>query len=358
MKEVKMKITAAFVAFTMIAVAFAVVYVEEGSAEDNVDFSALDVQSNAAPTAYGEFNIYIGLGNSNWWTFHQEGYNAAISIDKIGLVGLNLDMDYTIDMGGWYDINPTYGQISMPATINGTQYTNLSVYYYNEQSATWVNASTQTLSLGFYKPFADYELKTANIALYFTSGMSIKPTMPSSSTLQPLVPMSDIINNPDFMVAFNFSANLDLLDMNYPGAPGHNAQIQYLANGYGPVYGYGSDTYLALKYIATAIGLQLSGQSNVIDTNQSNNVNRSYGSVQDLLGLVYGAPPNYDTYYYWALYYDDDFTEYAGWILGFLSPLDEASELGNDPISLYPPYSYPTPSGTFVLNEIWMRYTA
>jgi len=365
MVELKMKVTAALVAFTMIAVAFAVVYVDEGSAEDSVvDFSALDVQSNAASTAYGEFNIYIALGSSGWWKFHQEGYNAAIAIDKIGLAGLNLDMNYTINMGGYYDINPAYGQVSMPATINGTAYTYLQIFYYDEGASSWKNASTQTTSLGFYKPFADYELKTANIALYFST--SLNKIMTPAGPYQSLVPLyyngtTGIIGNPDFLVNFTFTANVDLLNMNYPGRNGdRDFQIEILYLFPREESGYGSDAYLALKQLAISMAIPISAQGNVIDVNMTNNVNTGYGSVQDLLGLMYGdmySTPPYDHYYYWSLYYDSDFSEYAGWLLGFMSPLAEASELGYDPITLDPPYSYPTPSGTFVVNNFWMEYS-
>jgi|GEM_PF-2502206 len=372
MKKEK-KMAAALVAFTMIAVAFSVVYID-GASADRDEFTMPDVQSST-PTTYGEFNIYVGGISGATWSISstKEGYNGAIAVNKLiqsnaTLSALSIDMNYTEDMGGWYNINPEYGQISLPATIGGTQYQYLSVYYYNVDANNgqggW--ALGPTGSLGFYKPFADYDLKTANIALWFTNTINGKfPGFPS--TIHDLVPLTEIIDNSDFRVDFTLTADSVLVGpprMNYPGAgPTVDSIINYFASVPMETYGYGSDAYLALKNAQGPSFIALfSGQGNVIDNNQDNNINKSYGSVQNMLGLEYGDPIGttgvvYDNFYYWTLYYDSGYTEYAGWLLGFMSPLSEASALGSDPVALDPPWSYPTTSGTFVMDEFWMKYS-
>ena len=353
--EKKNKIMASLVVVAMLAMSFAVVWTA-------VDTDAADPSLQQMPTAkaanYGKFNVYVmyGVGTPTWTMQQANGYNAAIAVNSLNL-GFSLDMNYTTYVtspyGNYWDINPYYGQISLPYVYNSTTYNYADIRYYDESASAWVPAPTD--ALGFYKPFDDYDLKTANIAIRFHVSDIEKMYTPSpDGTLgkyQKLVPKSTIVGNSDFAVTFNLSANAALLNMNYPGSPDHNDQICELASSGGVLVGYGSDCYLALKQVTTLYWIPMSGQSNVIDPSQTNKINTSYGSVQDLLGLNYGyeSIPSGIRYYYWSLYLDANLTMYADWLLGFMSPLTEASALGLDPAA--------SGIANFVKNEFWLYYS-
>ncbi len=357
----KKSLVAIFVALAMVVVAIpAFADANDTDAANKMEFPA----AQSAP--YGEFRISVMYtGSGGWIGYDATGYNAAIAIDSLNLPYINLDMNYTVynSQYYYYDINSNYGKPQLPVVVNGTSHDYLTVFYYDEDESRWRTGQTQ--SLGFYKPFADYDLNTANIALVFsTTNMMSKPIPPVVT--KSVVPMSDIIDNPDFEVAFTLTADITLAadsetgypGMAYPGSHGKDRIIRSLDASPIVMYGYGSDAYLALVDACDFYNISISGKGNVIDTTMPNSINTGYGSVQDLHDLLYGGPETgYDHYYYWTLYYDANYTEYAGWLLGFMSPLAEASALGTDPIVTSPPWSYQTPSGTFVMSEFWFKYS-
>ena len=369
----KNKIMASLIAVAMLAMSFAVVWT---AADTDASDPSLQQMPTISSTNYGEFNITIAYNNTVAGTFCKEGYNAAIAVNSIGLFGLSLDMNYatwqTNPAGSFWGINPYYGAINFPATINGTVYTGASIWYYDEAAGAWERGPTS--ALGFYKPFEDYALNTANIYLNFYNGLS-KELKPSGLPLNNVVPKSTIVGNPNFEVTFHLSANCDLLDpnlnLNYPGkGTAVDAVIAQLAMSPVIATGYGSDCYLALTNatIYGIVSVNAVGQGNVIDYGQVNNVNTSYGSVQDLYYLEYGTdPPNWNgqqpfpTFFYWSVYLgewtaqeiDNWFALYSDWLLGFMSPLAEAGALDFDDSVLG---SWPV-SKDFVQDEFTLYYT-
>ena len=321
----KGKITAAFVAFAMLAVAFTFVYADDTSADD-MEFSMFDAQPSAA-TNYGEFNIYVKFGSGSWSSnYGVDGYNAAIAIDSLNL-GIPMDMNYTTYQG-FYNINPEYGKISLPFTHNGVTYTYMNIGYYNVDQSGWRHAPTQ--SLGFLKPFADYELRTANIAISFSTSPpiseSVVPPYPANAAIQGLVSLATIQGNPDFAVDFGFVINLTAPQRaHYISIFGNEPSIeQYTA------IGYGSDGYLALKNV---LGSAVVGQGNVLRATANGNViNQSYGSVQDIDDAQYWENEYFTQFFYWSLYTVDGLSApvYASFVLGFYSPLSEASALNEN----------------------------
>ena len=326
-----MKILAAFVAFAMIAVAFTAVGLADSTSAEERGFPPTP---QSAP--YGEFNISVKFGEYGSWTTHQnvDGYNAAIAINSLSL-GIPMDMNYTVfvDTGNpaydYWTINSNYGKITIPATIGGNTYNYLLIGYYDAAVSQWKYAPTE--SLGFYKPFADYGLKTANIVLYFLETIpvwgSIIPPTPVGVPIKSLVPLyyngtTGIIGNPDFKVDFGFVVDLTAPQKtHYKSLFGFEPTVNQIQ-----VSGYGSDGYLALK---NALGAAVVGKGNVLNGNA---VNLSYGSVQDIDDCLYWESSSFTQFFYWSLYTVDGLNPsvYADFLLGFYSPLTEASLLNSN----------------------------
>ncbi|MDR3075375.1 MAG: hypothetical protein LBU30_04990 [Candidatus Methanoplasma sp.] len=304
------KVMSALVALAMVAVAIPVALAENATAE-----------TNAGP--YGQFNVYMYDGSA-WDEYQGTGYNAAIAASAV-ISALDVDMDYTVQTNWGYNINSGYGTVK---DANGDVAT---VWMYSDSQAMWIQGPTN--SLGFYKPFDDYDeaVRTANVALVFAGDDTA--ALPTAG-LQSIV---EVTETDDFAVTFTMTAD-----------PGFTMNTPDLETG---VTGYGSDAYLALANACATWGVDISAQGNVIDTTQANNINLSYGSVQDLDGLDYSetVSGSSTTYCYWSLYLDSGMTIYANWLLGFMSPLDEASDLGADPTGQ---------TNNFVQNEFWMNYTS
>ena len=302
-------------------------------------FAFADDSSDAAvPAGYGEFNVYVYTSASSKTLHEVSGYNAAIAVNQVVPLA---DMNYATNASGWYDINTNYGALpdsfSYKAKfllIFNRTYTieNPVAYYFSDKTQTWEVAD---YTLGFYKPFSDYssaasdDLRTANIAI--VPGNVTNPSLPTSG-LQDIAQV-DYAAGSAYEVTFNLTANMDLLTNNIPytgKSPVTDALITYIAANPIVVKGYGSDTYLALMDAYNRMpSLAVTSKGYVTD---SGAIYTGYGSIQNMYGLLYGdngQPYPATQYYYWSLFLGNstNWQDMSSWLLGWMSPLDEASEL-------------------------------
>ena len=275
------------------------------------------------------------------------GYNAAIAVDQVLPLA---DMEYMnyITYRGYYQVNQNYGalQSSYDYTINYGPTTIHYViedpvaYYYSDKTQTWEVAD---YTLGFYKPFSDYsqegndDLRTANIAIVSESYSS--PTLPTNG----LMPITPIYMNPDYAVTFYLTADASMIYENYPGKSETNDMIiEYLSQNPITIAGYGSDAYLALKDISNKLGFpDMNTGGNV--TMYGNTIFTYYGIIWDMLGLEFGYLDWHYEQYGWGLYYGDGTYDYSYCMLGWMSPLNEASTLNDH-------------GRDFVQNEFTLQY--
>jgi len=367
MKMLNKKIITLGIAFAMMALAVPVAFVaDDSSSEINDD-----------PTApYGMFNIYSMVGIQQSWgnPVPAYGYNAAVAVHSV-YPNWNINMDYvfwnTNQFGSFWDINPDYGKISGGYHLFngiGTPYAPY-IFIYDDLAGQWEPAITD--SLGFYKPFEDYDqdLRTANIAILHRvapgTDLSGLP-MPSINDLMPLVPTCVIEDNEDFEVTFYLTADSNVWLQNYPNKSFINDIIlQLLAYLPQSITGYGSDTYLAFVDACARDEIDIASISNAWDA-VNGQINSSYGAVQDILDFIYGQdPPGAEwptpiTYFYWSLYLGDEVEDdvYSDWLLGFMSPLEEASALNfENAVEPEDPSDPPVVTFDFVQKLFSFEYT-
>jgi hypothetical protein len=301
-----MKTKAILVAAVMIACVFATVCY--------TDASDADISTDAP-----DMRFYVYANNT--WTYETgQGYNAAIALADTditytwasetvnGTSVTGADYTYSYMNYGWTysSINPYYGEL---ATVNGTS--DFTVYYFD--GSNWVSNSVLGLkSIGFYKPFDDYVLKTANIA-FVPTGISPN-TLPTSGlqALENVIPAQ--------------------------GMPNSAYEVEFYINGATtPVVGYGSDCATAFKDAMIRNNMTYTIDLSMVYTDNNNNqyLNLNYyGHVsrignqvqQDVVVAEYDENDDktYVTgdYDYWALSVSTGYS--SDYMLGFYSPLSYA----------------------------------
>ena len=279
------------------------------------DASDADISTDAPDM---KFFVYV---NDTWVSYTGQGYNAAQALADTNISytwasevvdGTNVtgaDYTYTYTSYGYTgtNINPYYGEL---ATVNGSS--DFTVYYFHDNNWITANAVIGYKSIGFYKPFDDYTLNTANIA-FVPTGVSPN-TIPTTglASLENVIPAQGLPDNA-YTVAF-------LINNQY-------------------YVGYGSDCATALKdamlrnNIPCTINLSM---INVVDSTHSYINTRYYGQVTQIGNEAQSSSvvATYDsvsdtttvvgTYDYWNIRLVDD--SYAPYMLGFYSPLSYAPE--------------------------------
>lgn len=285
-------------------------------------------------------------------------YDGAIALDTALNTALSSPIAHVMDMRTSYyqvtgtdgdgepiyssypTINTSYGAItSINNLSNGTE-NSWHVYCLNP-SNQWV-AATQTL--GFYKPFADYNVnfQTANIAVYYGTDSAAETyrTNLSTTPVATIIGTSDIINNDNFRVTFYFKVNMTEAMQTYMtnnniqfSVAGCNFTVADLSNGV-TVNGFGSDLYTALKQV---VGDNVSAEEGVPGTTYTSGSYSSYNSyswLNSLFGVnsfqLEGADtPNDwsdDVWAWWTQYsaytvLGDTSNVVSDYVLGYYSPV-------------------------------------
>ena len=301
----------------------------------------------------GKITVNLNYGISWEVPTTVDAYNGAIALDRsLGtsiphVIDMNL---YTTDSYGYVSVNYQYGAITSINNIAASGDNVWNVFVLNE-SGSWVKAVD---SLGWYKPFGDYDLshRTANIAVVYgtESGAQAKINSFSPSVTSSIVPVTDIVGNDNFKVTFyvkvsqedNVKAALDSEGMSVSGS---GAITSTMINEGAYVTGYGSDLYLALK---NAFPGKVSGQD-VVPYVSSGGYSTVYSWINSFLGLysvqVEGkdTPSNYtdDSWAWWIEYSSysvvsggDVTGSVSNFALGLYSPISDAP-LTLDTYALY-----------------------
>lgn len=238
----KAKIYAIMVA-ALIAVAGVIVYTSQSDADGVND-----------PVTNGKMTVNISYGE-NWESpITVDAYNGAIALDRaLGTATTHvIDMNLYTQSGQYVSINYQYGAITSINNIAASGDDVWNVYILNA-SGNWVSA---TDTLGWYKPFGDYDVnhRTANIAVIYgtpadaqTKINAFNPTVTST-----IVPVSDIVGNEYFKATFYIKVSQDsdvqaALSAQGMSVSGYGNITPALINRGVYVFGYGSDLYLALK---------------------------------------------------------------------------------------------------------------
>lgn len=197
-------------------------------------FIIAPVDDADASGTIGSYNFYLTTDLSTFVKYESTGINASDALNsKTDLLSA---MDSTVDnafskqyhneYGDYTSVNTTWGAITKNAgsAVSGHQW-NVFVYTLDGSNGAgqWKVADK---TLGFYKPFDDYNsaYATANVALYYGVATTAPTTLPVTG-LQSLTPVTETAT---YAVNFEFT---------------------YVNNGedvYTTATGYGSDAALAL----------------------------------------------------------------------------------------------------------------
>lgn len=318
----------------MLMIGFAAIVSDDSDADDNY-------------VSNGTFTVNVRTSvNTSWITDTVAAYDGALALSRaLALHNTSNDVDTTMYSypTQYVEIDYNYGAFT---AINGIVNSGSSTWhtFYYSASGQWTPA---TDTLGWYKPFGDYDInhRTANIAVVYGTDDDVEDIMSDADempeVLSSVVPVSDIIGNPNFMVSFYIkvesSAYAQILqsqmDINV-GNSGITKQ-QVLDGVY--VYGYGSDFYLALKSV---FGSLVNGQD-VVPCYNNGTYDTVYGWLYSFLGvssiwMSVGADGIQNTYddewAWWQEYYyysvDPNTGDASGttsdFAIGLLSPLVDA----------------------------------
>lgn len=226
----------------------------------------------------GEFNFFVaGSGATSWTTYEGAGYNAYIALDAaLGSVTKVADGNYTITQSGYQTINPDYGTFTKIGEDTTTTTMDWYVQIYSPSQQTWIQGPVK--ALGFYQAYSDYDsnMRTANIALYYTSieNPQLPAALPTGTSLRPI---TDVLSNNAFKVTFHISVQTG---MTKPAGI-EDAEWSYLQTHTGTYYGYGSNGYSALvNAISSTFGNPM--MLNILNGAINNG---SYGYVSSILGV-------------------------------------------------------------------------
>ena len=302
----KSKIVAIMIAM-LVSIGGVVVYVAQSDADGTND-----------PVTNGKMTVNLNYGTS-WETPRVvDAYNGAIALDRyLGTTTPHvIDLSIQTTSGGYATVNYQYGAITSINNIAASGDNVWNVFILND-SNVWVKA---TDTLGWYRPFADYETahRTANIAVIYgtetdaqTKISSYTPSVSSS-----IIPLAEIKDNEYFKATFyiKLSQNASVLNaIDNVGASlsGCENITPALINRGVYVTGYGSDLYLALK---DALPNAVTGQDAVPSSGGS--YPSVYSWIERFLGLYTlqvagGDTPNDYTDDSWAWW-----QEYASYSVG------------------------------------------
>lgn len=316
-----------------------------------IGFAAIVSDDSDADNNYvsnGTFTVNVRTSvNTSWITDTVAAYDGALALSRaLALHNTSNDVDTTMYSypTQYVEIDYQYGAFTTIGGIVDTETASWHTYFYHVTDG-WTLA---THTLGWYKPFGDYDEdhRTANIAVIYGTDEDVDDIMEASST-QPLhsssvVPVSDIVNNPNFLVSFYIKVNSSAYAALVAGGKDINVgqstvtKQQVLDGVY--VNGYGSDMYLALK---NGLGDMVNGQETVPCDN-SMGYEVVYGWLNSLLGVSSvwmnqgqsATDPYDDVWAWWQEYYyysvDADTGDVIGstsdFAIGLLSPLQDAPQ--------------------------------
>ena len=319
----------------MLMIGFAAIVSDDSDADNNY-------VSNGTMTV----NICTSAAIGTWTTQTTPAYDGAIALSTV-LTALEWSNDVDTTMysypSQYVEIDYQYGAFTTIYGITNSGSSTWHTYFYHVSNG-WTPV---TSTLGWYKPFGDYDLahRTANIAVIYGTDSEVATVMNNTAT-QPastssVVPLSDIIGNPNFMVSFyikvNASAYTAITDEGGDisvGSSGITKQ-QVLDGVY--VYGYGSDLYLALKNV---FGTLVQGQE-VVPCYNNGSYDTVYGWLYSFLNVssiwMGKGPDNVkytddDIWAWWQEYYYYSVDSITGdvtgttsdFAIGLLSPLQGA----------------------------------
>lgn len=306
-----MKVTKIMVAMIMVTCVFAaVVYTDASDAE-------------LAPTTAPEIKFWV-YENNDWVAYSGHGYYAGQAIanaTKTGDVELDFtwgtqqyystvlngaDFTYQYQSGGntYTNVNPYYGLVD---EVNDN--TNFTVYRYSNGNWNPISSDSGMSVMGFYRPFDDCQLSSANIA-FVPNGVS-----PNSLYQIPSASLAHIYNvvpaqgTPDPAYAVTFHV-------------GNNTYV-----------GYGSDAAAAFKDAMIRNNVPYTINLNMVDNGVINN--SWFGEVTQIgtqskdtqYSFVYDEFSDtthvFAHYKYWSLHLGNDTTwsSESAFMLGFMSPL-------------------------------------
>lgn len=306
-----MKTTKIMVALVMVACVFATAVYADAS----------DADPASAPEMY-----FWAYENGQWVAYPGSGYYAGEAIADSDLnftwgsdtyYGTTLsgaDFTYQYQSGGvtYTNINPFYGKI---ATVNNSS--DFTIYRYANGNWNPISSDSGLSVMGFYRPYSDYNLQTANIAFVPNDVVSPNP-LPTTG----LATVETVTATSDYEVTFNVN------DQTYVG--------------------YGSDCAIAFKDAMIRNGVPYTVNLNVISNGVINN--SYYGEVTQIgnqaktttYNAVYNSNTNTTsvtaTYGYFALY--DANETMSNFMLGFISPLSFAPLTGNEFYLEYDDFTY------------------
>lgn len=318
----------------MLMIGFAAIVSDDSNADNNY-------VSNGTMTV----NICTSAAIGTWTTQTTPAYDGAIALSTV-LTALQWSNDVDTTMysypSQYVEIDYQYGAFTTIYGITNSGSSTWHTYFYHVSNG-WTPV---TDTLGWYKPFGDYDIahRTANIAVIYGTDSDVATIMNSTAT-QPastssVVPLSDIIGNPNFMASFYIKVNsaayqamqAEGKDIDVTGASVTKQQV--LDGVY--VYGYGSDLYLALKNAFPGL---VSGQE-VVPCYNNGSYETVYGWLYSFLGVSStwmdeGADeddPYDDIWAWWQEYYyysvDSTTGDVTGstsdFAIGLLSPVHDA----------------------------------
>lgn len=314
--------------------------------------SLIHDESDATTVANGTMSVGVNYGNGWVHSGTVSAYNGAIALDRF-LTNCQVDeettgVDHVIDMRQFYyengssypTINYSYGAIT---SINNLANTNTNTWhvYFKDVNGNWTVASD---TLGFYKPFADYDQnhRTANIAVFYgtASDAATEIAKYTPTSVASIISTTDIVGNSNFAVSFYVKVNMTQDVINAMereemeiSVSGMNITADQLQQGV-TITGYGSDFYLALKNV---VGTNISGQDVVPYVTDSYGYTQDYSWIDSLFGLrtiqVTGkdTPTDYsdDTWAWWTQYSTYNSATGVGtqsaFVLGMYSTINDAS---------------------------------
>lgn len=271
-----------------------------------VSANAMIADDSDASGSIGTTKFYYTENLATYTAYTATGFNAsdAISGQATLLSAMKSTVDnsynktYVNDYGPYVSINDEWGKITRTSDISEGSVWNVFVYTYDgdDNAGQWKVAD---LTLGFYKPFADYNRSyaTANIALYYGPAVTSVPAGLPTTGLQDLTAVTETST-------FEFTFEIMYGD-----------EYKYLT-------GYGSDAALAL---IDAVG-------NNVTLNTVPGV--SYGYLYTMYGLA--TSDDSGSWMWWHMMnntLDDDTYVDSEYYLGFYTPLPDF-DLSSNMISL------------------------
>ena len=303
-----MKTSTFIVAALMVACVFATaVYADASDAE-------------SAPTSAPEIKFWAYEMNEDdeyeWVSYSGHGYYAGQAIANSGLTFTwgsgtyydttlsGADLTYQYDSYGttYTNINPYYGKVE---TVNGDS--EFTIYRYSNNNWNPISSDSGMSVMGFYRPFDDCQLSSANIA-FVPDGISPN-TLPTTG----LAHIYDVVptqGTPDSAYAVTF----------------HVGNDTYI--------GYGSDCAAAFKDAMIRNNVPYTVNLNMVDNGAINN--SYFGEVTQIgnqaktttyPSVTYDSVTNkthvHAYYEYWSLYLGNStsYVDSSAFMLGFMSPL-------------------------------------